>query len=375
MKRIGYLYEKICSIENLNVALKKACQGKHDKQFVKRIIANQNYYIDKLHKDLINETYTLSPNAYKTIKENSSGKVREITVPQFYPDQIIHWAVCLQLKDVFMKGMYHYCCGSVPGRGNLYAKKYIDKIYKKDKKVRYIMKLDIKKFFPSISNGKLKELLTSKIKDKKALRLVNAIIDNGGDGLPIGYYTSQWLSNFYLGKLDHFIKQELKIRHYIRYVDDMVLIDTNKRKLHRARTAINEFLTTHKYKVVIKGNWQLWKIHSRPLDFLGYRFYKEKTLLRKRIFIALSRKVSKINKTCKCSVKNARGLTSYFGWLKHIPSGKHYYLNYIKPIVSKKKLRKIISVFDKQERRKMNDNQKWNRSKNRTVQTKIRSER
>lgn len=350
MKRIGYIFEKISSVENLNAALDKACQHKRNKYFVRRILDNREYYIQKLHNELVTETYKLNPNIQKVIYERSSQKQRALTIPKFYPDQVIQWAVCLQLEPIIMRGMDRYCCGSIPGRGGHYGKKYIDRIIEHDTKTKYVLKLDIRKFFQSVNNDKLKELLRRKIKDPKALRLIDAIIDNGGDGLPIGYYTSQWFSNFYLEKLDHYIKEELRIRHYIRYVDDMVLLDTNKRKLHRAKDQIAAYLAENGYQVTIKDNWQLWKIHTRPLDFLGYRFYKHKTVLRKRIFYAMSHKVRLVKKRGYCTVKCARALISSLGWLKHIPGGKHYYLNNIKPVISKRELTKIISTYDKKSR-------------------------
>lgn len=352
MKRIGYLYEQIYSYENLNKALDNACRQKRDKPFVKRILDNRDYYINKLHDELISESYKLHKNITKTIYERSSQKQRALTIPKFYPDQVLHWAISLQLTKIFTKGMYTYNCGSVPGRGGQYAKKYVDKILKNDKKAKYVLKLDIRKFFASISNEKLKALLRTKIKDKKALRLLDAVIDNGGEGLPIGYYTSQWFSNFYLEKLDHYVKEVLHIRHYIRYVDDMVLIDTNKRKLHKARTQIADYLMENGYKVTIKDNWQLWRLHSRPLDFVGYRFYKDKTLLRKRMFYLLNRKVRQVKKKGYCTVKTARGLISLLGWLKHIPGGKRYYLTYIKPVISKSEMARIVSAYDKKHKAK-----------------------
>lgn len=352
MKRVGYLYEKIISVENLNVALNKACRQKRNKYFVKKILDNRDYYIQKLHEDLAAENYNLHSNITKTIRERSSQKQRELTIPKFFPDQVIQWALCLQLTPIFMRGMYHYNCGSVPRRGGVYGKKYIDKILRNDKKARYVLKLDIRKFFQSVSIEKMKELIRRKVKDLKALRLIDAILDNGGSGLPIGYYASQWFSNFYLERLDHYIKETLGIRHYIRYVDDMVLIDNNKRKLHKARLQIAAYLEGNAYNCTIKRNWQLWRTHTRPLDYLGYRFYPSKTLLRKRIFYAINRRIRRVRKRGYCTVRSARVLASGMGWLWRIPSGRHFYLSRIKPVISHGEIARIISIYDKKMRRK-----------------------
>lgn len=353
MKRVGYIYEKICSVENLQKALDKASKGKKNKPYVRRILQNRDKLIQRLHEQLMRGEFTPGRNRHKTIIEQPCGKARDITVPKFFPDHVIHWAVCLQLQPIFMRGMYRYCIGSVPGRGGHDGKKQIEKMLRENK-MRYILKLDIRKFFQSIDHEKLKELFRRKIKDRKALWLIDTIIDAGGDGLPIGYYTSQWFSNFYLEQLDHFIKEELKIKFEVRYVDDIVLADTNKRKLHKARLQIAEFLRVNGFRVNIKGNWQLWKIHTRPLDFLGFRFYKNKTLLRKRIFYRFMRRVRRVKKKGYCTVQTARGISAGLGWLKHIPGGRHFYLNSVKPIISKKELRKIVSAADKRKRSETN---------------------
>lgn len=277
MKRLGFLYEKICDIDNVYKAIDKVTEGRRNHKACKRILDNKEFYANLLQDRLLNETYKLGSSGHFMLT-SKEGKVRKITVPRLFPDQVVHWSVCLVLKDLFSKGMYSHCIGSVEGRGGMAGKKYIDHIYATDKKIKYCMKLDIKQFYPSVKHDKLKSLFRKKIKDNQALRLLDAIVDSGGDeGLPIGFYTSQWFANFYLEELDHFIKEKLRIRHYVRYVDDMVMFDTNKRKLRKAKLAIDEFFIVNDYGLTIKENWQVWRLHSRPLDFLGYKFYKTKT--------------------------------------------------------------------------------------------------
>ena len=88
-----------------------------------------------------------------------------------------------------------------------------------------------------------------KIKDKEFIQLISRVLENGGKGLPIGYYTSQWFSNFYLEGLDHLIKEQLDIKVYIRYVDDMLLVESNKRKLQKAIPTIKGYLATIKLEL------------------------------------------------------------------------------------------------------------------------------
>lgn len=343
MRRIGHLYEKVYQTENLYLALYNASKGKRDRWYVQHILKNSTRYIQELQELLQQGTYTLSPNRHKTIKDGASQKERDITIPQFYPDQIIHWALIQVLQPYFMSWIYKYNCGSVPGRGGLGAKRYVDKVHKMYNP-KYTLKLDIKKFFPSVNHEKLISLFHRRFKDSRLLTLIEKIIINGGDGLPIGYYTSQWFSNFYLCEVDRYIKETLKVKYYVRYVDDIVMWGDNKRKLRRAFEALQLFLNSE-YKLSIKGNWQLWKTFSRPLDFVGYRFYQNYTHLRKKIFYRLIRAVRHIN-SHGLIISRARHINSLIGWVKRI-NFKNYYLNNIFPIISKHSIVTYISNYDK----------------------------
>lgn len=339
MKRIGFLYDKICSEDNIRLAIKNSSKGKRNKGYVKRILENEDRVVLQIQKLLMEKSYDFSKTRQRVIYDNSSQKERTITIPKYYPDQIIHWAVIQVIQPVLTRGMYEFNCGSIPGRGGRAVKKYIDKVLKR--KVRYVLKIDVRKFFPSVDHAKLKELLARKIKDVDVLDLLGSIIDAGGEGLPIGFYTSQWLSNFYLQEVDHYIKEELHVKYYVRYVDDMVLIDTNKKKLHSARQKLCEYLKSLGLR--LKDNWQLWKISSRPLDFVGYRYYRRYTKLRKRLFLHLNKVVRDI-KRGGLNILRARRFISLSGWTKRI-NFKRYYKRKIKPIISKRTAREYIGNY------------------------------
>lgn len=346
MKRIGHLYEKMCDIDFIKTAIRNAAKGKTDRTYAKKILHNIDHYARELKTMLETGTVTLSPNVYCEIYDNSSRKARKITIPKFYPDQVVHWLLITAIQPVIMRGMYRYCCGSIPNRGGIDAKAYVETAAH-DEKMRYVAKLDIAKFFDSVKPPILLDMLKRKIKDAKIIDLAAKILANGGDHLPIGYYTSQWFSNFYLEGLDHYVKEVLHIKYYVRYVDDMVLIDSNKRKLRKAVAAIGEYL--HGIGLRLKDNWQVWKIHSRPIDFVGYRFYKNKTLLRKRIFFRLCRRVQKVKKTGYITTRQAMSLLSLYGWLSHIPA-RNFYKRNIYPYAPKNKLKRIVSNYSKKQK-------------------------
>jgi hypothetical protein len=260
------------------------------------------------------------------------------------PDQIIHWALMLQLEPIIMHGMYEYNCGSIPGRGTSYGQKALRKWLDNDiKHTKYCLKMDVSKFYPSVDNDVLKWMFRKKVKDRDCLWLIDAIIDSA-KGLPIGNYTSQWFANFFLGELDHFIKEKLRINYYIRYVDDLVLLGPKKKKLHKARQEIESYLNS--IKLNLKGNWQVFKMNSRDIDFLGLRFFRNKTILRKRNALRIMRRMRKIKKKCYLNYSDASAIISYWGWIKRSNSFTFY--NYhIKPFVSVNAARKAVSGYAK----------------------------
>lgn len=348
MKRVGYLYDKLLDKELLALAFKEASKGKKHKKYVKRFLDNQGYYVDKLYEWLSTDTLVLSENKRITIFEKSANKSRDIIVPKFFPDQVVHWAYCLVMRPIFMRGMYQWSCGSIKGRGVHYG---INKIQNELAKpsAKYILKTDFRKYFQSVNNDKLLQLLEKKIKDKRMLKLTKQILDNGGEGLPIGYYTSQWFSNFYLEEIDHYIKEKLKVPFYMRYVDDLVFIDSNKKRLHKVRDLLQQKLTEDGYDLDIKPNWQVWKKDSRALDFLGFRLKGNQKRLRKRAWKMLNRIPREVKKEGYCTVKRAYAYISRIGWLMKCSNGIRYYLNNLKEMLSKGECCTIVSLYNKKE--------------------------
>lgn len=318
----------------------KSSLGKRNQTRVKDVIDNIDVYAAKIQKLLMNKTYKPSPYITKIVHDGSSGKIRTIHKPKYYPDQIIHWAIILQVQPIIMRGMYKYSCGSVPGRGTSYGQKmlrtWLDTDYKSTK---YCLKMDISKFYPSVNNNLLKEMFKQKIKDSNCLWLINKIIDSA-EGLPIGNYTSQWFSNFFLQGLDHHIKEKLGVKYYVRYVDDLILLGPNKKKLHVARKAVSDYLGSIGLK--LKGDWQVFKVNSRAIDFLGFRFFRNKTILRKRNALRIIRRINKIKRKGVLNYKDACAVISHWGWIKRCNSF-NFYNKHVKPSVNIRKAKKVVS--------------------------------
>ena len=301
MKRVGNIYEKITKKENIRQAILNASKGKKNRKSVIKILDDMNFYVNEIYDMLINKNYKPSPYIKMLIHDGVRKKERIIYKPQFYPDQIIHWALMQQIQPIIERGLYDYTCASIPERGIHYGAKYIKKILVKDRKnTKYALKLDVKKFYPSIDKDIMKRKFLRTIKDRDTLDLIDKIIDSSENGLPIGNYTSQWFANFYLQNLDHYIKEELKVPYYLRYMDDMILFYRNKKELRKIKEKVEEYLKKEKLK--LKENWQLFKVDSRPVDFIGYRFYRGYTTLRRGNFLRIKRRAKRIYKKKKATL-------------------------------------------------------------------------
>lgn len=340
MKRIGYIYEKIYDKENIRKAIMKASEHKRKKPGVKKVLDNMEWYIDNIQQMLINETFQNSPCSIEEHYEQLSGKVRILRKPRFYPDQIVHWCVMLQLTPLFMKGMDPHNCGNVPGRGEKHIRLWLRRNIKKDPKgTKWVLKYDIRHFYESVDHKVLMEKLERKIKDKKVLKLLKTIIEFDPVGLPLGTYTSQWLANFYLQSLDHYTREQLKATHMYRYADDVVILGSNKRKLYKMQKAIEEYLNSEKLEM--KNNWAIFQLSKRDIDFVGYRYHSNgRITIRKRIWKNIRAIILRIHHHGLC-LKRAMRFMSYNGYVKNSNSQfiqSHYY-----NLVEMKKIRQCVS--------------------------------
>ncbi len=341
MKRVGNIYSKIIDKNNLLYAIQKASKGKSKRRNIKNIKAYLIENVNYLHEILKNETFKPTRGQIMIIHDGVRKKERTIEKPRFFPDQCVHWALMLQIMDILMKGMIDTSCASIPGRGGHYMKKHIEKILIQDRKyTKYCLVIDIKKFYQSIDTEILKYMFRRIIKDRQTLILIDKIIDSSDHGLPIGNFTSQWFANFYLQKFDHWIKEEKKIKYYFRYMDDMIFFSNNKKQLHKLRIEIEQYLK--KINLLIKDNWQVFKVDSRPIVFCGFKYYRGYTTLKSSNALRIKRRVNKISKKKILVTKDAAAVISFWGQLKNTNSYKYYEKN-IKNKVNIKVCKEVIS--------------------------------
>lgn len=332
MKRIGNLYEQIISVENLRRADEKARRGKLRTYGVRHHDKNREANIIALHEALRTKTFKTSEYDRFTVFE---PKERLIFRLPYYPDRIVHHAVMNVLEPIWSKVFTHNTYSCIKKRGIEGCARQVDKIIKKYKgKPLYCLKIDIKKFYPSINHDVLKRVVRKKIKDKDLLWLLDEIID-GAEGLPIGNYLSQFLANLFLAYFMHFVNEILKLEA-TEYADDICFFSDSKEKLHEAFKEISRYLADLDLKV--KSNYQVFPIaknrydkSGRALDYVGYKFYREQKLIRKSIKKNFCRHVARLNKrTPPLPPKEYKqGICSWLGWAKHSNS-KHLLKSIIK---------------------------------------------
>lgn len=307
MKREGNIFNKIYDINNLKLADKKARRGKSNQKDLIKHDLNKDDNIVNLYHILKNKEYKTSK--YHIFKLYD-GKEREIYKLPYYPDRIVHHGIMNILEPIFISTFTKNTYSCIKKRGIHKAQKDLIKALKDKDNTLYCLKLDSKKFYPSINHEILKKLLKRKFKDKDLLDLLFEIIDSS-PGVPIGNYLSQFLANFYLTYFDHWLKENKKVKYYFRYCDDIVILNKDKKYLNNLLKEIKEYLNK-KLDLEVKNNHQVFEISKRGIDFIGYVFYHTHILLRKSIKLRFIRMI-KYN-------KNYKSIASYKGWLIHCNS-------------------------------------------------------
>ena len=169
MKRYGHLFEKIVSMDNLRKAAYWASHGKHKYQEIIEFQKDSDNLLLKLQQSLINHTFTTSQ--YTVFDRVEGYKLRHIYKLPFYPDRIVHWAVLLVIEPIFIKSFIPYTFSAIPLRGQDSALREVLKGIRKYK-YDYAVKIDIRKYYPSINHDVLKQLLSRKFKDPELLNIL-----------------------------------------------------------------------------------------------------------------------------------------------------------------------------------------------------------
>jgi len=342
-------------MENLELAFKHAKKGKGWYAEVKMVEADLENYLRELQEMLINHQFHTSD--YVTFLKRDSKKDRLIYKLPFYPDRIVQWAVLQVIEPQLLSFFTDDTYSAIPNKGIHAAFKKLRKdVDEHSSEMLYCCKIDCKKFYPSIDHEILKAKYRRKYKDAELLELIFEIIDSistcpatdeniefytgqgkdinivinddgepyiKGVGIPIGNYFSQYDGNYYLSAFDHWIKEVKHIKFYYRYMDDICIFASTKEELHQNLLDVENYLKDN-LNLRLKDNYQIFPSFIRGIDFVGYRVFKDFTLLRKTTCQQMKSKMTKlINKVQNGQEMNYSewcSINSYKGWLKHCDS-------------------------------------------------------
>lgn len=337
-KKFNNLFNEIVDEKNLYEAYKSVRRGSN-KYHIEAIefSKNETYNLNKLRESLINKTYAYSDYSKFYVYE---PKERLIYAPCFV-DKIVQIATNTVLKKIYNNCFIYDSYGSIDNKG---THKCVDKISSNLRKGKYlygnnayILKLDIKKFFYSIDRDVLKRIYRKKIKCKDTLWLLDLIIDSAEQidklGLPLGNTLSQLSANVYLNELDQYVKRKLKVKFYVRYMDDMILVLENKDKAKEIKGKINEFLSKNLHMELNLKKSKVFPL-NQGVNSIGFKIYPTHRLLRNDSKKKIKKKCKSIpnlinNKNVKI-IKVEQILNSWLGHAKH---GNNY--NFINSLLTK----------------------------------------
>ncbi len=344
MKSYNNLFAQIISFDNLLTAAYHSRKGRRYNLDIVQFHFRLEDELFRLSKQLATKTY--QPGPYQTFYIHDP-KERMISAAP-YRDRVVHHALCNVIAPLFEKTFIYDSYANRIGKGSHQA---IRRYQHYAQKHAYVLKCDIRKFFPSVDHAILKEEIRRKIWCKDTLWLIDSIIDNSNPqephivyfpqddlfspherrrGLPIGNLTSQFWANVYLNRFDHFVKEELRVPGYIRYVDDFVIFSSNKLQLHQWQRSITSFLVG--FRLLPHPNKTHIHVVKNGVPFLGFKVYpyrrkvhKSSTnrylrFLKKKLFLKEQGKLS--------PEKLETGLNSWLGHIRFAQSERLEYKTY-----------------------------------------------
>lgn len=335
-KRKGNLWEPLVSDENLTKAIDEVNRTHHwraghrPNKITLWVEKTKSERVKELRR-ILEDGFVPKPPRVMTRWDASARKERVINEPAQYPDQYIHHALIQVLEPVMMRGMDKYCCGSIRRRGTSYEKEAMERWVRKDEKgTKYELYCDIRHFYGNLTPDVCLARMRQLIKDRRVLGLIESVISNG---VQIGAYTSQWFANTVLQPLDMMIRQSGLCKHYARYMDNMTIFGSNRRKLWRLKKQIDVWLAAHGLQ--LKGDWQMFLVagrekrekltaprngvtrQKRRLPYaVGYRYGREYTLPSKYKVYSIKRAMAAFWEHGRVSADAARGLLSRLGQLQ-----------------------------------------------------------
>lgn len=287
MKRYGNLFEKTFSIDNLYAAYLDARKGKRAKRSCFEFEKHLGWNLKDLCESIYNGSY--SPREYFQFVVYEP-KRRIIHAPQFR-DVVVQHAIYRIIYDIFNKSFISTSFACRVGYGTHKAAHYTRNAMRQYSGDAYYLKLDIRKFFYSINRALLRKMIERKIKEKRLVDMIMVFAEMElAEGIPIGNLLSQIFALIYLNPLDHFVKRVLKVKHYVRYVDDFILIGFTHAECLEYKNKITQFLQDTLSLNLSKSTIQQIR---KGINFCGYRMWRSISCIRKHSLFKFKRAVRK----------------------------------------------------------------------------------
>ena len=318
------IFDSVTSLSGLFLAWNEFRMGKERKLDVQQFFLN-------LEMNIINLYRRVKSGAYKHSDYISfficDPKLRNINKAEV-SDRVLHHSIVRHIEPLFEKSFIFDSYSSRDNKGTHRAikrlKNFCLTLTKNKTRTAWALKCDVKKFFDSVDHEILLSLVREKIKDIKLMEIIEEITrsynKDSGRGIPLGNLTSQLFSNVYLNQLDHFVKRELRVKYYVRYADDFIILDTEKEQLEKLVPVLSDFMETrlklqlHPSKIFIR------KIHQ-GIDFLGGIVFPTHIILRTKTKKRMFRKIKARKKELELGLIDKKSfnqsLQSYFGMLVH----------------------------------------------------------
>lgn len=339
-RRIGYIdiFNRITDIENMEMAYNKSQKGKSKYKREALIFAqNPTYNLYKLKEELDKGVYEFSGYFEFKVYE---PKERVIHAP-YYRDKIVQLAVVNILKEIYYPSFIYDSYACIDNKGTHKCVERISYFMRKAKweygDNAYILKVDMRKFFYSIDRQVLKRLLRKKIKCNKTLDLLFKIIDSADaideKGLPLGNTISQLCANITMNELDQYCKRNLRIKYYVRYADDVVIIAEDKEKAVFIKEKVIEYVGNKLNLRVNKNKTKIFPI-AQGVNTVGFKIYPTHKLMRddsKRRIKQKLRKMKRLIQEGRLSIEKAEQIIN--SWYGHAKQGDSY--NFTSKIIAK----------------------------------------
>ena len=321
------LFSQIISFDTLHASALKAQKGKRHRHEVAAFFANLEENLIELQNQLIWQQY--QTGVYRNFYVYEPKKRLVAALP--FKDRVVQHAIISVIEPLFEKRFIDdsYACrvGKGTHAGANRAQRFI-RIVQQQHGQPYVLKADISKYFASVDRAVLMDIMARQIDCPNTLKLLAGIINSypGDTGIPIGNLTSQLCANVYLHELDYFVKHQLSVKYYVRYMDDFILVHQDKKQLQHWRQLIEQFLQDQLH-LQTNGKTQVFPVNrsnGRSVDFLGYRIYSSHRLLRKNSIKRIKHKLKKYRKQLQEQIITIKSvhqkLQSWIGHCKHCNS-------------------------------------------------------